>query len=63
MRYGDHLWEVDVFDGANAGLVIAEIELAREDEVFAVPEWLGAEVSGDPRYFNSRLAEHPYRSW
>ena len=61
--HGDHLWEVDVFDGANAGLVIAEIELAREDEVFAVPEWLGAEVSGDPRYFNSRLAEHPYRSW
>ncbi|MBK6585318.1 MAG: CYTH domain-containing protein [Gammaproteobacteria bacterium] len=60
---GDHLWEVDVFDGANTGLVVAEIELTREDEAFAAPAWLGAEVSGDPRYFNSRLAEHPYRNW
>lgn len=61
--FGDHLWEVDVFDGANAGLVIAEIELTHEDETFAIPEWLGAEVSADPRYFNSRLVEHPYRNW
>ena len=60
---GDHLWEVDVFDGANTGLVVAEIELTREDEPFAMPEWLGAEVSADPRYSNSRLVEHPYRNW
>ena len=61
--YGAHLWEVDVFDGANAGLVLAEIELARVDEEFEHPPWIGAEVSEDPRYFNSYLAEHPYTRW
>ena len=58
-----HVWDVDVFHGENAGLVLAEIELAREDECFACPAWLGAEVSGDPRYYNSNLAQRPYRSW
>jgi len=60
---GAHTWEVDVFDGANAGLVVAEIELDREDEVFERPEWLGEEVSHDPRYLNVNLASHPYREW
>lgn len=58
-----HLWEVDVFEGENAGLVVAEIELASEDEVFARPPWLGQEVSDDSRYFNSQLASHPYCNW
>jgi CYTH domain-containing protein len=63
VTHGAHVWEVDVFHGDNDGLVIAEIELARDDEVFECPAWLGAEVSGDPRYYNSSLARRPYRSW
>lgn len=60
---GEHVWEVDVFAGENAGLVLAEIELASEDEPFVLPDWAGAEVSDDPRYYNSSLARHPFRSW
>lgn len=56
-------WEVDEFLGENAGLVIAEIELAAEDQAFARPSWVGAEVTDDPRYFNSRLASHPFSGW
>jgi adenylate cyclase len=61
--HGEHTWEVDVFHGENAGLVVAELELAREDEAFARPDWLGIEVSEDPRYLNHCLARCPYRSW
>lgn len=57
------VWEVDEFHGANEGLVVAEIELPAEDTVFEKPQWVGKEVSGDPRYYNSMLARHPYRSW
>jgi adenylate cyclase len=60
---GPHVWEVDEFLGDNAGLVVAEIELSREDEPFVRPAWLGEEVSADPRYRNSALAQRPYRSW
>jgi adenylate cyclase len=60
---GAHVWEVDVFDGENAGLMVAEIELSSENEPFERPDWLGAEVSGDPRYFNSSLMRHPWREW
>lgn len=60
---GPHTWEVDEFLGANAGLVVAEIELASEHEVFAKPDWIGREVTGDPRYFNSNLIRHPYLQW
>lgn len=60
---GEHLWEVDVFHGANEGLIVAEIELTSEDEAFPRPQWLGEEVSADPRYFNCNLAEHPCREW
>jgi adenylate cyclase len=56
-------WEVDEFLGDNAGLVVAEIELQSEDQAFARPPWLGREVTGDPRYFNSSLAVNPYRAW
>jgi CYTH domain-containing protein len=56
-------WEVDEFFGENAGLVVAEIELHSEDQAFARPEWLGEEVTHDPRYYNSSLAAHPFRSW
>ncbi|GAB0150075.1 MULTISPECIES: CYTH domain-containing protein [Marichromatium] len=57
------VWEVDEFAGANAGLVLAELELEDERAVFVRPDWLGEEVSDDPRYFNARLARHPYRDW
>ena len=60
---GPHTWEVDVFEGDNAGLVVAEIELGSEDEDFEKPEWVGDEVTSDPRYFNSNLVANPYRTW
>ena len=60
---GVHTWEVDEFDGANAGLVIAEIELGAPDEPFDRPSWLGPEVTGDRRYYNSFLSHHPFTSW
>ena len=56
-------WEIDEFQGDNAGLVVAEIELAAEDAPFERPAWLGAEVTHDPRYFNSNLAAAPFSSW
>lgn len=56
---GEHVFEVDEFHGRHAGLVIAEIELAAEDEAFERPHWLGQEVTGDPRYYNSQLMRHP----
>lgn len=63
VREGAHVWEVDEFHGANAGLLIAEIELARVEEDFERPEWLGEEVTGDLRYYNNRLAVHPFTTW
>ncbi|HCX81314.1 MAG: adenylate cyclase [Curvibacter sp. RIFCSPHIGHO2_12_FULL_63_18] len=56
-------WELDVFVGDNAGLVVAEVELASEDQAFARPDWLGDEVTQDARYFNSNLAAYPYCRW
>lgn len=56
-------WEVDEFMGKNLGLVVAEIELDAEDEAFDKPSWVGAEVTGDPRYFNSNLAVRPFSAW
>ena len=55
--------EVDVFHGENEGLVFAEIELPAEDYRFALPEWLGPEVTGDPRYYNAYISSHPYNTW
>ena len=60
---GAHRWEIDVFAGENAGLTVAEIELQDEVETFERPAWLGEEVSGDPRYYNVCLADHPYTRW
>lgn len=59
--HGRHQWEVDVFVGKNAGLVLAEIELDAEHEEFVRPTWIGDEVTGDPRYYNSSLAAHPMK--
>jgi adenylate cyclase len=63
VRFAGHEWEVDEFLGTNAGLVVAELELDREDEDFERPPWLGLEVTQDVRYYNSSLAVHPFRSW
>lgn len=60
---GAHVWEVDEFLGANAGLVVAEIELGAEEETFDQPEWVAAEVTDDARYYNSNLIRHPYSNW
>jgi adenylate cyclase len=60
---GDLTWEIDVFEGANAGLVVAEIELERVDQAFARPAWVGAEVTAQRRYYNQALAEHPFALW
>lgn len=57
------IWEVDEFLGENLGLVVAEIELPREDAGFSQPDWVGKEVTGDTRYFNSNLSLNPFRSW
>ena len=58
--YGGYTYEVDVFHGANEGLVLAEIELSDELEAFEKPSWLGEEVTGDMRYYNSMLSLHPF---
>jgi len=63
IAYGGLTWEVDEFEGANKGLVVAEVELNREDQPFEKPPWLGPEVSGDPRYFNANLTLRPYSTW
>lgn len=60
---GSYVWEVDEFFGVNEGLILAEIELPSEDAVFEKPDWIGEEVSGDPRYFNSSLVANPYSVW
>lgn len=61
VRHLDHVWEVDVFAGANDGLMLAEIELETEAETFSIPDWLGPEVTHDARFKNARLCIEPYR--
>lgn len=61
--FGQHVVEVDVFEGENEGLIMAEIELKSETETYAVPVWLGEEVTNDARYYNSYLSQNPYSLW
>jgi len=63
VKSGNHIIEVDVFHGDNEGLILAEIELKNENEIITKPSWLGAEVTGDKRYYNSCLSLHPYKIW
>lgn len=63
VKHAGHVWEVDVFEGDNAGLVVAEVELDSEDERFEKPAWAGEEVSHDPRYYNVSLVTDPYKHW
>lgn len=61
--YKQHLWEIDVFDGDNLGLTVAEVELTRLGEHFEKPIWIGKEVTDDIRYYNNSLCKHPYTEW
>ena len=63
IAHGGFVWEVDEFFGENKGLIVAEIELESENQSFDKPEWVGEEVTGDPRYFNSSLIKEPYTQW
>ncbi|RKR14946.1 CYTH domain-containing protein [Maribacter vaceletii] len=63
VKVGNHVFEVDEFFGDNKGLIIAEVELSSEDEIFKKPEWLGQEVSGITKYYNSQLSKVPFKNW
>lgn len=63
VRCGEHVWDLDIFEGDNAGLKMAEVELGSEDESFEMPNWAGKEVSDDPRYYNVKLIDNPYKNW
>jgi adenylate cyclase len=63
VRCGNHIWDLDLFRGANQGLVVAEVELSHEDEDFVMPDWVGDEVSMDTRYYNASLVQHPFCDW
>lgn len=63
ITHGGMVWELDIFSGANEGLILAEIELESEDQPFDLPDWVGKEVSNDPRYYNAYLAQSPFFEW
>lgn len=63
IEYAGMTWEIDEFFGENRGLIVAEIELESEDQVFERPHWIGEEVTDDPRYYNSQLSLTPYSEW
>ena len=63
IKVGNHIFEVEEFSAENEGLIIAEIELSEENESFEKPDWLGKEVTGDIRYYNSQLSRVPYKNW
>lgn len=63
IQRGSHTWEIDVFEGDNEGLIVAEIELSDPEEPFDIPCWIGDDVSEDPKYYNVCLVNHPYKDW
>ena len=63
IEHQGHAWELDIFEGENKGLIVAEVELQSEDETFALPEWVEKEVTEDKRYANSNLIANPYLNW
>ncbi|MTE27054.1 CYTH domain-containing protein [Winogradskyella ouciana] len=63
VKYGSHTFEVDEFYGNNDGLIIAEVELQSKNETFERPNWLGKEVTGDIKYYNSQLSKQPFKNW
>jgi adenylate cyclase len=63
VKMGEFVWEIDEFHGDNEGLTVAEVELESEDQEYPKPDWIGEEVTGDPRYYNSNLIANPYSKW
>ncbi len=63
LHFGGKEWEIDVFEGDNAGLIVAEVELTDENETVELPPWAGEDVSADVRYYNVSLVKHPYKDW
>jgi adenylate cyclase len=63
IQNGNLVWEIDEFFGENQGLIVAEVELESEEQSYGKPGWIGAEVTGDPKYFNSNLIQNPYKNW
>lgn len=63
IEYAGLIWEVDEFASENQGLILAEVELADENQIIELPDWIGKEVSDDPRYYNANLTQHPYSQW
>lgn len=63
VKFGDHIFEVDEFYSENEGLVIAEVELNTENEAFLKPDWLGEEITGTIKYYNSQLSKRPFKTW
>ena len=63
ITFGEVTWEVDEFFGENRGLIVAEVELDTPAQAFDKPAWIGTDITGDPRYFNSNLIKHPYSKW
>ena len=63
IEYAGLIWEVDEFAGENQGLVVAEVELTDENQIIELPDWIGKEVSDDPRYFNANLVKYPFSQW
>jgi len=63
VKTGNHTFEIDIFFGDNEGLIVAEVELSFENETFIKPKWLGKEVTGDIKYYNSQLSKVPYKDW
>jgi adenylate cyclase len=63
VKFGNHVYEVDEFFGENKGLILAEIELQSEEEVFEKPDWLGEEVTNNDKYYNSYLSKNPFKNW
>lgn len=63
VEFKNLVWEIDEFFGENDGLIVAEVELESEDQKIDLPEWIGKEVTGDPRYYNSSLIKNPFKKW
>lgn len=63
VKVGNHVYEIDIFSGENQGLIMAEIELESESEIFEKPNWLGEEVTNDERYYNAYLSKNPFTTW
>lgn len=63
VKVGNHIFEIDEFFGDNKGLIIAEVELEEENEIFTKPKWLGEEVTGEIKYYNSQISKKPFKGW